>query len=427
MRFLAISFLLYLSLFTYSSPKTTQELFINQKIILPFDTNKTPTLEINNPIIQNYNNSIYTTIPIGNPSQNITLYLQSDTDELIIKSYTPKISKTKREKYISGYLSYIDSFYLPICPNSMLIEFQNISFFKNDEDNNNIIGLGIGKNNNNNFFINQLTDLKYAKDSSFMLKYFSEEKGNLYISGLPNKEVFRHYNSKNYKKTNVVVSRYDLSWDLVFSDIGYDEIKINKNRQVNLDFNFGLFSCTEEYFASILNSFFIEYLKNDICQIIFYNDTFNVFNYIECVEKKFNYKKFPEIFFWHRELNYKFALEKEDVFLKANNKIYFKIILDYRNKDKWKFGKSFFKKYNIIFSIKLGTIGFYFDDKKFNWRVLEWIIIVFLFLFLAALCRILIKRYRLNNINKELKKFRGKELNEAFYYEQEDQAYTKKK
>ena len=100
--------------------------------------------------------------------------------------------------------------------------------------------------------------------------------------------------------------------------------------------------------------------------------------------------------------------------------------MDYKNKDYWKFGKSFFIKYNIIFSNKLGTIGFYFDENKFNWGIIEWIIIVILFLFLAALCRILIKRYRINSMNKKLREFKGKELNEAIYYEQRDQNYINK-
>ena len=426
MIFFLLSLLLYSFLFIHSSSQITSK-SINLKIILPFDTDKSQILENNNPIIQNFNNTIYTTIAIGNPPQTIKFYLKSDTDELLIKSYDIKMSETKKRTYIKGNLVYMDSFYLSICPNNELFEFQNITFIKTDKDNiNNIIGLGISKNDDNNFLISQLIDLNYAKDSSFMLKYFSEENGNLYISDLPNKEIFKNYNSKNYKKTNAVISRNDLSWDLIFSDIEYDGNKINKNREVNLDFNFGLFSCTEEYFSSIIKSFFNEYIKNDICQIMVFNDNFNNFNYIECVEEKFNYKKFPEIIFWHRELNYKFILEKEDLFLSANNKIYFKIILDYKNKDYWKFGKSFFIKYNIIFSNKLGTIGFYFDENKFNWGIIEWIIIVILFLFLAALCRILIKRYRINSMNKKLREFKGKELNEAIYYEQRDQNYINK-
>ena len=94
-----------------------------------------------------------------------------------------------------------------------------------------------------------------------------------------------------------------------------------------------------------------------------YNNN-NLF-YYEC-ESSLNIKTFPEISFLHKTLSNKFILTYEDVFLKENNKYIFLIFFDTdENKNVWKLGKPFLKKYLFTFDLDKKTIGYYCDKKDF--------------------------------------------------------------
>ena len=139
------------------------------------------------------------------------------------------------------------------------------------------------------------------------------------------------------------------------------------------------------------------------------------FNYIVC-EKSFNIKKFPEISFYHTELDYIFTLSYEDVFISFNNKIYFLCINETQSNERWRLGKPFFKKYNIIFDHNLKTIGIYGNINKtsVNWVLLEWIVVIILFIIFALLAYTLIRRYRLNHYKTFEKRIKTDELSDNF-------------
>jgi len=395
-------------------------------------------------ILSNYNNDIYITVQIGTPRQETgKIFLKSDSYEFMIAnstiekknynkdhSYTSKLivyPKYYTLKYTTKGIVLKDHFYLTD-NNNNFIEYQNISFIYASRINNKIYSSVIGlklteeKIKKVNSFPRQLKDLKFIKDTTWMIKYTSEDEGNFLIGEVLTEKNFPNFDLENYRKTNTILFGNYLSWDLLFTKIEFKNIKLNGTMQANLDFDFGLISCSNEYYSAIKNVLFNKFITEGKCKELYFNKenqkNMNInsnFNYIVC-EKSFNIKKFPEISFYHTELDYIFTLSYEDVFISFNDKIYFLCINEMTSNERWIFGKPFFKKYNIIFDQDLKTIGIYGDINKtsINWILLEWIIVIILFIVFILLAYTLIRRYRLNHYKTFEKKIKTDELNDKF-------------
>ena len=64
-------------------------------------------------------------------------------------------------------------------------------------------------------------------------------------------------------------------------------------------------------------------------------------------------------------INYIFEMNGEDLFIKLNNKYYFKIIFPINNTDtKWILGKIFLRKYPVTFSLSNRLFGFYVNQNE---------------------------------------------------------------
>ena len=416
--------------------------------------NKYVSVQSNDIILANYNNDLYISLQMGNPHQKIQkIFLKADTYEFMISNKTiDKNNYDNLESLTSKTISYSqyyqvkytykgniikDHFYLNnLNENNKLIEFQNITFIYANRINYDIytavIGLQLDENGvkKSKPFPEQLYELKYIKDSTWMIKYTSENEGIFYIGDVLNDEVFPKFNKEEYRKTNAIIFGFYLSWDLLFSQIEFNGIKLKGPLQANLNINFGLISCTNDAYKSLKNEFFNEYINNVICQELLYNND-DKNNKIKNINSKFNYivcdnslkiKNFPVISFYHTELDFVFELSYEDIFIKSNDKIYFLIINEISNNQRWIFGKPFFKKYNIIFDINSKTIGLYGNYKnKINWIVFEWILVILLFIIFIILLYTLIRRYRLNHYKSFEKKIKVDELGDSF--ENKEQYY----
>lgn len=327
-------------------------------------------------ILSNYNNDIYITVQIGTPRQNMEkIFLKTDTNEFMIANSTiEKGNYNKDHSYTSNLIVYPkyyslkyttkgivlkDHFYLTDNNNNDA-EYQNISFIYASRINNKIytsvIGLKLSEEKIKKVasFPSQLKDLNYIKDTTWMIKYTSEDEGSFLIGEVLNEKNFPKFNPEDYRKTNTILFGNYLSWDLLFTKIEFNDVKLNGPMQANLDFNFGLISCSDEYYAAIKNELFDKYINEGKCKEFYFNKesenqkNMNInskFNYIVC-EKSFNIKKFPEISFYHTELDYIFTLSYEDVFISFNDKIYFLCINEMPSNERWRLGKPFLK--NII-------------------------------------------------------------------------------
>ena len=392
---------------------------------------KKETFNINNDfILSNYDSDIYISLKIGSKRDNLEkIFLKSDTNEFMISNsssqinnnYNPEESSySKMIVYLKTYYQlkytykakiFSDKFFLSNRENIELPELGGVSFLYANKLNIDkypgIIGLKLEENQikNAKVFPCQLTDLKYSINSTWMIKYENDNEGYFYVGDILNDNIFSGFNSEKYRKTNAVFYGNYLSWDLTFSQIKSNNVILNGPMQAFLDFNFGLISCSNEYYDHIKSTFFNEYIKNGMCTELFYYKENNQiklnsnFAYIVC-DKSLKIKDFPELIFSHSTLDNIFTLTYEDLFVVSNDKTYFLIINEIGKIERWKIGKIFFKKYNIIFDYNAKTIGIYDDfsnKSKIALIVLEWIIVILLILVVLFLAFILIKRYRINN------------------------------
>lgn len=398
-------------------------------------------------ILSNFNNDIYISLKIGYPRQNIEkVFLKSDTYELMISNSTSYNNKNSDSSELISYPQYYqvkytlkayiikDSFYiLDNDDNEKYSKYQEINFLYATNINNKIytsvIGFELTEDGvkKSQPLICQLKDLNYIKDTTWTLKYTSEDEGMIYMGDVLNNEVYNGFKMEEYRKTNAVIFGRYLSWDLLFSQIEFNDIKISGSLQANLDFGFGLISCSKEYYNTIKKEFFNEYITKGKCQELLYNkDNNNIinlnskFNYIVC-EKGFNIKKFPEISFYHTELDFEFKLTSKDLFISSNGKIYFLCINEIISNNRWIFGKPFFKKYKIIFDYNSKTIGIYNDEysnNSINWIIVfEWFIVIILIIVFIILVYTLVRRYRLNHYKTLEKIIKVDELGNTFFEE----------
>ena len=406
---------------------------------------KEPSIINNDFILSNYIIDIYISFQISNEKQNLQkVFLKSDTNEFMISNSTLSISnhnynaeisssskkivysKSYNLKYTSRACVFKDKLFITNSENNEISEFDDITFlYANNfiiEKYPAIIGLKLVEQEIRNVksFPYQINELEYTNNATWMIKYNNDDEGIFYFGDIFNKDISPGFNPEKYRKTNAVVFGSYLSWDLTFSQIISDGVKISGPMQAFLDFNFGLISCSEEYYNHINNEFFNQYIKTGKCNKFFYNKENpsnqiklgNNFTYIVC-DKSIKIKNFPEIEFFHSALDYTFKLTYEDLFTEFNNKIYFLVIKEVEKIERWKIGKIFFKKYNIIFDHNYKTIGIY-DDKynKINTAliVFEWILAIFLVMVVLYLGYILYKRYRLNNYKLFQKRMKVEEL-----------------
>lgn len=418
-------------------------------------------LKINNDdlVLSNYNVDISISFQIGNNNDKLDkIFLKSDTHEFMLSNgcstisnnkYDPEQSTSSKKivylksyklKYTSKAYIFQDLISLTNSENKQLAKFENIAFLYadslNDEKFPGVIGLQLVENEIKNAkpLPCQFNSLKYSNNANWMIKYTNEDEGYFYIGDILNESIFPGFDIENFRKTNAVVYGNYLSWDLVFSQIKSNDIILNGPMQALLDFNFGLISCSKEYFEHIKKEYFNQYINKGKCGQLFYNKNdknnniklnYN-FTYIVC-EKPIEIKDFPELILSHSALDYIFKFTYEDLFIEKNNKIYFLIINETEKNDRWKLGTIFFKKYNIIFDQNSKTIGIYdkiYSKSKKALIIFEWILVTLLIIIAIFFAYILIKRYRINNY-KFFNRAKVDELEEKYDEFFDNSKYTK--
>ena len=279
----------------------------------------------------------------------------------------------------------LDKFYF------LLANYSNI-------DNNNVSPdkfcgvIGITKNNYDLYFYNEnfiiyLKKEKIIDDYSWGLFYFDKENSYNIIESIRNKYDGFYIIGINevdyldiFKTTNIKTAYFTESNNYDFFGFYFDKAffydKYNKEIicsnntlfEFILDYNYIL--SNKEYFDNIQNEFFQKYFDDKICRIEKSDIIFKEQNYlIICsVNIKNNLKKFPNLYFFSRELSFTFNLDYKDVFYEQDDKIYFLIIGKDTTKDKniWRLGKIFLKKYPFIFDQNKKTISFVKLDKFVN-------------------------------------------------------------
>ena len=370
-------------------------------------------------------NDIFTILEIGTPIQKIPVFFDFESYPFYIsnlllngtynenKSSTFKYKGSKKETQFYGEIisqgyEVMDKIKLYDVKEKN-IEINNFSYIlptklsnnKNINFKTSIIGLKIIESIylQKNGFIHQLKQNEMIDSYSWTIKYLNENEGEIIIGGYPH-EYDKNYDEKYFKNTKAEIRYSVICWDLLFDSIISNNIEI-ENRHVELDINFGLVRGVSFYQKIIEEKFFNMKKK---CNKL--NNTNYVFYTCDSKEK---ISDFPILQLNHKELNYTFELNYNDLFILKDNIYYCLIIFDFNNKlVNWKMGKPFFKKYQLSFESDRKLIVFYNGKNKIN---ILWIIVICLILIIIILILLMIRKYL-----QMPRKIRANELNEDFEY-----------
>ena len=386
-------------------------------------------------------NNLYTNISLGSPLQKIPFYFSFNSNFFIIKDKiiggffneetSETISKNNDLEFIHKFEEIIyygyyktDNFLFKNSENkkikvdnlifSLSNKYNNSNSNKENEiiDNYSIIGLRLnnyrGNSKDNNSFIKQLKDKKIIESYSFSFEYESKEKGLFYLGCCIN-QFDDDYKLNNYRYTKVDFDRNNFEWKINFEKINYSENyseEIFKDAIFNI--NLGGIIGNFKYQDFIYENIFKKYIKEKIC---FEEIIYDKYQIIYC-NKNFNIKEFPNIVFYHKNMNYSFVFDYNDLFTENNDKIYFNVFFNIKFKSfYWIFGEIFFRKYKIVFDQDKQLIGFFINmknKKKFNYHK---------YLYICFICIIIFLIILIYNIkNKIPRKIKANELEENIIY-----------
>ena len=293
----------------------------------------------------------------------------------------------------------------------------------------------INKNNGylieqNSNLINQLKNQKLISSYSFMIKYNNknEEKGDIFIGGLPHEYDPRHYSENYFIYDYVYFNEKNPGWRIGFNNIKYGDIDLNsiKSGEFSLDFGFIMASTTykdklDDYFFK--NEKYKEYCKEEKVGIYYVK---------YCKEKIIN--EFKTLSFYLSNIlndkneNNKIEFNYKDLFIRAPGKsdlYYFQIVFE-TGCYKWVFGRPLFKKYPTVLDQEKKVFGFYIEtgeydivntnkDKnkgKSNILSFSWVLI-----FVSSICLIIFGIYFYSKIPNIKRRRKANELDDDFDYE----------
>ena len=242
------------------------------------------------------------------------------------------------------------------------------------------------------------------------IKYFNESNNTLsnnidgifYFGEPPHVFDPINYNKEDFIEINTEAGYDNLYWGLKFDNIDFlnktsgEIIPIGKYIETEYSLIYpelNFFITSEKFFSRIKRIFFNKYINkrkskdynNSICYEKFisivddinlislgnYNDLKGIYDIFYCnktrvmeygIEKFYN--EFPIINFHHLLLGYNFEFNASDLFFEKEGNLYFLMTIKLDRGDKWIFGKTFMKKYQIVFNNDMRTIGFYLKNRE---------------------------------------------------------------
>ena len=345
------------------------------------------------------NNQIYTKLNIGEPSQEIITWINTEEYSYFIFKDTCLIDSDFNEKKSSTFEpNYDNTFYYNgygktifinetiILNNDINNDEKNIKIKKfpimfmkdpkNDEffmkrfSLNDITGktcATIGLRHSTNFqdtisknFLLVLKDKDIIDD--YILFFDYDKNGDekfLLFGGYP-EEI---YNKKKFKPENQKIThiklynRFKPQWGFKCDKIISGNTKINKE-EIALHHNLGVIYGPKEYQDHIESKFFNQYFYSKICNKKV-NEQYTIFY---CNKEKFTLeekKKFPILQFLKTELEENFNLTYEDLFYNKGNNEYFLIVFNHLYDEIWELGKPFLNKFTFSFNFDSKLIWYY--------------------------------------------------------------------
>ena len=381
--FYLIFLFLYIFKFVYS-----------KKIIIPFKTSHNTEINFIESLLYN---QIYVTLEIGTTKQIVHLGITTDESlfaiesaELYENNYNCNKSisyKNNINRYINSYKSqkYISGDIL----NETFYFYNNLDFKKDDikQYNNIMFGyikkLGRGYTPKDNGYIDNnktlisgeiglqitidytdthhisilksLKNLDLIDNLVWSINYTNNEEGILILGEHPYQYNDSYTEEKRKKTACTTDSDRDFSWTLIFNDIKMGNQKLNLFRMADYSPQYGLIKGTSQYFT-LVKPYFDNLGKCELKEIVFKTIKYD---YYVC-DVNININSFEPIIFIHAELETRFILDKDDLFMDYNGKKYFLVLFQRESSSqKWSLGKPFVKKYQLIFDHESRNIFLY--------------------------------------------------------------------
>ena len=404
---------------------------ITSVIIIPFKREISLIKNDNPQSFYNFitNNNMISNINIGNPNQNIEFSIKFDEPYFYIKNknqngdYNENISSSYKKineiilidelfKFKSAILSN-ETFYFSNEKNKE-IKIENLQFLipKNEEKKVEKGAIGLFYKDisliKNKTFITQLKDLNKINSYCFTFQYENEFNGKLYIGN------YLHIFNEIYDGNNFIYchpGRISMvySWDIKFENITFGNKLITSIK--TCFFNATLNGILSNFILDniLKENFFNIYLSNNSCFEYFSDD--GVYKFYIC-DDYINLDNFSILSFKHKELNFSFIFNGEDLFIRKNGKLYFKIIFNVYTEIIWQLGQTFLQKYQFTFDEDRKIFGFYKNIiKNSDTFYFLYIIITTLVIIYIGLIYVLY-----NNTIFKYRKIRANELEDNFEY-----------
>ena len=371
------------------------------------------------------NNKLYISIKIGNPSQIIKSYINSETHIIFISENktlqgtdNKNLSKTYSQKSnilkftINNYKNEIfgfdskEIFYINKTEvNISFILTKNIS--NKIEFNSSILRFKINPNplTEQYNFISQLHKNKLINLEIFFFNYINENKRELIIGKYPH-EISSNYNKKYLNIYYIKNPLVNLDYEILFDNIHYFNIN-DTSLYAKFSFDFEGIIGSRFSLYKLNKTFFEPLFKNKICEIEIIN---NGFFYAYKCNKFLKVENFKSIFFHSKQLNYTFELNYNDLFLYRNEFYYFLIYFKVNLGDtRWFLGQIFLKKYLIVFDQEKAFLGYYYNNnnnKNYNisyFKIFPVLLNIILIIILIQLFKKKQRKKRINEIEMDYK------------------------
>ena len=197
---------------------------------------------------------------------------------------------------------------------------------------------------------------KYIKTYYYEYKIYEEDEIYLVLGLDENFE-----NNNKYKFIKPIIAPYSynviLKWGLTLQNLFLNNYTIQYKRETRAEFDI---NCGCLLGNIDFRDYFKNYLKyHDIpVEPKRYEKEYYVY-FFEKNMTKIDIIKNINLQFYHKELNFYFSFDFNDLFLEKNNGYYFLIVFECNYRSSWKFGFPFFKKYHFIFNHDSKIMGLY--------------------------------------------------------------------
>ena len=377
-------------------------------------------------------NDIITSIYIGTPPQKLEISIRMfdystfvlNTSTITKNKYLPKFSEKNSssfQKLMNNSIIYggeaFDIAYLgkdifTFNNNKTLIKFMIVSKITNDTiyfdytnklspSHSGVLGLNLLYELESLIYSNILTQLfqnHIIKYCSFTFNFNNNDEGELILG----KSYYYDDNIYLFRKNEMFLSKDPKIWGINFDNVTFDNEIIEKCPfKAQFKIEMGVILINNIMKESFKKKFFQQYFDNGLCNENVTDDRFTTF--FMC-DDSIDIKKFPDIKFYMKDINFELILNYKDLFIKKDGKIYFLIIFQ-KNAKTWELGLPIFKKYSIIFDMDNKVIIFV---KNKNKELLSFLILFLIILIVVLI--IIIKIFR----NKK-KRIKAIELDNEVY------------